>query len=141
MKGWRIAAAAGMLALSVGGASLAASGTKPAGGTDPAKAARVKQAEQRAETIMTQLKMTEDQKKRARKLFASTKAQIAKIDAAGGTDQQKQQKATPIVEKLRTDMAKILTPAQQKQLEAMEAQRANRAPGAPGAPPLPPPGR
>lgn len=124
MKGWKIAAAVGALALSVGGVSLAAPGaakgaTKP-GAAKSSLAQGQEVAAKKAEALMTQLKMTEDQKKRARKVIANTQTQIKKIDAEGGTDQQKQQKAMPVLQKLREEMAKILTPEQNKQLAAMQ---------------------
>ena len=141
MKGWRIAAAAGILALSVSGASLAAPGAKPAGGTDAAlRASQMKkQATQQFEAGMTQLKMTEEQKKRARKPFDSTMSEMTKINDSGGTPQQKQQKAAPVLQTLRTGMEKILTPEQLKQAKAMEAERMKRFQGGAAAPPPPPP--
>ena len=147
MNGWKIAATAGALALAVCGGSFAAQGGKP-GGKTPAgkpgkKASAMPSAEavnaKRAEELMTQLKMTPAQKKQARTIILETQEKLKKISLGGAPPEIKQQQAKPVMEKLRVTMMKIMTPEQQKQLEAMRAAGARQgAPGAPGAPPSAP---
>jgi Spy/CpxP family protein refolding chaperone len=139
MNCWKMAAAAGVLALSVCGASLAAPGGKPAAKKVSAAPSAEAVNAKRAEALMTQLKMTPDQKKRARAIILETQEKLKKISLGGAPSEIKQQKAKPVMEKLRVTMMKILTPEQQKQLDAMRAAGARQgAPAAPGAPPSAP---
>src|SRR5580704_10541814 len=126
----QIAVAAGFLALTFApGISRAQSGSEPpAQDQSQAAPARPTQHEGRKHGAMQGLNLTEDQKAAMKKIHESTKAQLDAVnkDESLAAD-QKETKIHQLRHGARTQMVKLLTPEQQRQMRAnVRALRASR---------------
>jgi len=135
MNRWLITLVAGIAAVTLSGAVMAAQAEAPAPEKAPAKAAgRGNRGQiQRFKNALAKLTLTDDQKKKVDEAVTATQAEMKKIREGEGTPQEKRPKNQAAIKAFREKLNTILTPEQQKQLR--EEMKPKADPAAPKAEP------